>query len=212
MRVIIPFAGSMPKTRLSDVLSLSERRSFARAMLQDVLAAVQAAGHEPVLLTPSPLDSDVSTIVDDQPLSGAVNAVLSDSDLPVTVLMADLPLITATDLAQFVETQGDVVLAPGLGGGTNALVVRDRSFAVDYHGTSYLDHLETAQEMGLDVSEATSWRLTVDIDEPPDLAEVLLHNDGHASRWLAERGFSMVKSTGRANAIRTRDVQSQSSN
>lgn len=209
MRIIIPFAGSQPKTRLSDMLSLSERRVFAKAMLQDVLTAVRNAGHDPIVLTPSPLDNDVPTIVDDRSLSEAVNAVLDDDALPVAIVMADMALLTASALTRLTETLGDVVLAPGLGGGTNALVVRDSAFSVDYHGTSYLDHRAIAQDAGLSVSEVDSWRLAVDIDEPSDLVEVLLHTDGHACEWLITNGFSLADFTGRTDATRGSSTQPQ---
>ncbi|MFC6726509.1 2-phospho-L-lactate guanylyltransferase, partial [Halobium palmae] len=37
MRVVVPFAAERPKTRLGDVLDPVERRSFARAMLREVV-------------------------------------------------------------------------------------------------------------------------------------------------------------------------------
>ena len=43
MRVVVPFDEATPKTRLSDTLTESDRRGFARAMLGDVLGAVGAA-------------------------------------------------------------------------------------------------------------------------------------------------------------------------
>jgi 2-phospho-L-lactate guanylyltransferase len=208
MRFIIPFEGREPKTRLGDTLSLTERQAFARAMLRDVLIAVRDAGHDPVIVSPSPLDIETPTIVDDSPLSEAINSTLSTAVLPVAVVMADLPLVTPSTLGQFLETPGDVVLAPGIGGGTNALVVRDSAFSVDYHGTSYLDHLDIAQEAGLTVSEAGPWRLAVDVDEPSDLTEILLHSDGHAHEWLVEHGFSLETTSGRTNTTRARRTSS----
>ena len=211
MRFLIPFEGREPKTRLGDTLSLSERQAFARAMLRDVLIAVRDAGHDPVIVSPSPLDIETPTIVDDSPLSEAINSTLSTTALPVAVVMADLPLVTPSTLEEFVETPGDVVLAPGLGGGTNALVVRDSAFSVDYHGTSYLDHLDIAQEVGLTVSEAGSWRLTIDVDEPSDLTEILFHSNGHAHEWLVEHGFSLEATSGRTNTTRGQRTSSLTS-
>lgn len=43
MRVVVPFDERHPKTRLSDTLDEADRRGFARAMLGDVLGAVDAA-------------------------------------------------------------------------------------------------------------------------------------------------------------------------
>ena len=41
MRVVVPFAAERPKTRLEGVLSPEERVAFARAMLADVLEALE---------------------------------------------------------------------------------------------------------------------------------------------------------------------------
>jgi 2-phospho-L-lactate guanylyltransferase len=95
-----------------------------------------------------------------------------------------------------------VVLAPGLGGGTNALVARDPAFEVDYHGASVRDHRRIARKAGLSTATVDSFRLAVDIDEPADLAEVLLHGDGAATAWLRNRG--RVETTdGRVRFVRT---------
>jgi len=86
-----------------------------------------------------------------------------------------------------------VTLVPGRGGGTNALVVRDPSFRVDYHGASFRDHRRIAESIGATVATVDSFRLSTDVDEPADLVEVLLHApDGAAGSWLADRGFEVT--------------------
>ncbi|WP_435347691.1 2-phospho-L-lactate guanylyltransferase [Haloarchaeobius sp. HRN-SO-5] len=205
MRVVVPFEGTNPKTRLSDVLGPDERVAFAHAMLRDVLDAVRAAGAEPTVLATGPVDVDAPVGVDERRLTPAVNAVLADADRPVAVVMADLPLVTGPVLERLFATEGDVVVAPGRGAGTNALVVRDDAFRVDFHGASYLDHREAATAVGADPTTVDSHRLATDVDEPTDLVEVLVHGDGEAAEWLRTHGFRLDRGNGRVDVVRADD-------
>ncbi len=219
MRVVVPFGARDPATRLAPVLSERERHAFAERMLIDVLEAIRAAGGEPELLTDAPLadsdaapgdstDVDAPVTVDDRALTTAVNEVLATASEPIAVVMADLALATPRALDRLWGTgsgssiAGDVVIAPGRGGGTNALVVDHPAFRVDYHGASYLDHLRAARDLGATVREVDSMRLATDIDEPGDLPELLLHGDGVAADWLREAGFELDVHDGRVGVTR----------
>lgn len=210
MRVVVPYTGRDPKTRLASRLDEAERRSFSRAMLRDVLDAVERAGHDPtVLATESVSLRDAAVVVDDRPLTTAVNDALDDfgrSDADggdeVAVVMADLALATPDAVRRLADTEGDVVVAPGRGGGTNALVVRHPEFRVDYHGASYRDHRRIAEEVGASVGVVDSMRLSTDVDDPSDLAEVLLHGRGESRQWLVEAGFELDISEGRVGVRR----------
>ncbi len=217
MRVVVPFAAETPKTRLESVLSPAERSTFARAMLADVLRAVVRAGHEPAVVSTAPLEfgtlempgevaAAASLTVDDRPLTEAVNARLpadADGD-PVAVVMADLALATPDALEALLTAGADVAIAPGRGGGTNALVVDHSAFRVDYHGLSYLDHREIAREVGATLETVDSFRLGTDVDEPADLVEVLVHGreSDRAPAVLREFGFELERREGRVAAVR----------
>jgi 2-phospho-L-lactate guanylyltransferase len=201
MDVYVPFDATDPKTRLSAVLDAEERRAFALAMLGDVLSAVRAAGGEPTVLATGAVDVDAPVERDERPLSDCVNARLGGAE-PVAVVAADLALATGDALAELFGTEGDLVLAPGRGGGTNCLVVRHPEFRVDYHGVSCRDHREIAAEVGASLAELDSLRLATDVDDPADLLEVLLHGEGAAARWLADR-FEPAVDDGRATVERT---------
>lgn len=212
MEVVVPFASTRPKTRLSGVLRADERRAFARAMLDDVLtslAAVRLDGERlrPRVLSTAPVAVDVPVTVDERPLTPAVNDALRanrpTADNPLAVVMSDLALATPRSISRLCSAQGDVVIAAGLGGGTNALVVRHPEFRVDYHGASYLDHLRAAREVGASVRDHDSRRLAVDVDEPSDLAEVLLHSDGASRDWLVDAGFELAVDDGRVGVDRS---------
>lgn len=203
----MPFSPSDPKTRLSTVLDDEERAAFARVMLEDVLTALAATPDvpEPVVLSTEPLDDDpgVTVRVDDRALTPAVNDVLASADGAVAVVMADLALATPDALAGLFASDADVVLAPGRRVGTNALVSRHPEFRVDYHGHSFVDHREAAAAVGASVDVVDSFRLSTDVDEPADLAEVLAHGRGEAAAWLRDRGFALaVDDDGAVNAVR----------
>lgn len=203
MQVIVPFDGETPKTRLDPVLDRRERRQFARTMLEDVLGAIRSAGGSPLVLSTTSLDiPETPVCVDDRDLSVAVNAQLRAGPGEVAVVMADLPLVTAATLERLFEREGDVVIAYGIGGGTNALVSRHPAFRVDYHEGSYHDHLANAREVDAEVSVVDSYRLSHDIDEPNDLVDVLLYGDGAAATWLRQHGFSVSSDTGRSTIQR----------
>jgi 2-phospho-L-lactate guanylyltransferase len=204
MRVVVPYRVEDPKTRLSELLDGEERTAFARAMLDDVLAAIDRAGHRPEVLATGPIETAYPVRVDDRPLSEAVNGVLEESlpDVPVAVVMGDLPLATPRAVADLLAADGDVVVAPGRGGGTNALVVRRPEFAVDYHGASFRDHRRASEASGLSFETVDSYRLGTDVDEPADLAEVLLHGEGIAREWLDDHGFRLATGAGRVRPVR----------
>lgn len=191
MRILVPFDARDPKSRLDPLLDRPERVAFADAMLEDVLDVLSGAGHDPEVHATGPVDCGAPTTLDERELTPTVNSVLEATDDPVAVLMADLALLTEEALARLFEPTAEVVLAPGLGGGTNAIRCRHPAFRVDYHGTSYRDHLERARSCGASVATVDSFRLSCDIDRPEDLTEVLLHTDGAARAWLRDAGFEL---------------------
>lgn len=204
---VIPFRPVDPKTRLSNLLSRREREAFARAMLADVVAAVLGAGLEPLLLCTHPFESAEAEVrVAAGGLSSALNALLPTLEGPVLVIMADLPLATPDAIRRLVGTAGDVAIAPGRGGGTNALLIRDTArFHVDYYEISVSKHLAIAAAAGLSVELVDSFRLYLDLDEEEDLVDLLIHGDGRARACLEGLGFSLAVTRGRVGIVRRRD-------
>ena len=217
MHVVVPFAATDPKTRLASVLTSAERSTLARAMLADVLTAIVEAGAEPTVVSTAPLDLDtlslerrvfeaVSVAIDDRPLTTAVNARLptSHDEAATAVVMADLALATPETLERLFSHETGVAIAPGRSGGTNAVVVSHPDFRVDYHGASYLDHCEIARDVGTRLETVDSFRLSTDIDEPDDLAEILIHgmDTDRAFACLREFGFTLETRDGRVGVAR----------
>ena len=196
---VIPFRPVDPKTRLSGLLSQVEREAFARTMLADVIGAVRSAGFEPLLLSTSPYDCPgVEVRVEPCGLSDALNDLLPTLEGPVLVIMADLPLVTPDAVRRLANTDADVAIAPGRGGGTNALFIRDPSrFHVDYYECSIRKHLSIAREAGLSAECVDSFCLYLDLDEEEDLVDLLIHGTGRARTCLEELGVELAVTRGR---------------
>jgi 2-phospho-L-lactate guanylyltransferase len=209
--MIIPFKNQGAKSRLASVLTPWERQLLSFAMLIDVLDAVSGQGSATILSRPglniADIGSDVEIQESELDLNDALNALITEvarhgwpSD--ILIVMADLALLTERDVVGILNCEGDVVLCPGRGGGTNMILIRSPRFRTCYQGLSFPKHLAVARQTGLKVSVYESFRAGCDIDEPEDLAEVLLHGRGRSKKVLEEMGFSLSEN-GRAGLCRS---------
>ncbi|HOX35499.1 MAG TPA: 2-phospho-L-lactate guanylyltransferase [Methanoregulaceae archaeon] len=197
---VIPFKQKNPKTRLSCVLSQSEREEFAKAMMLDVVATVKDAMCRPVILGTEPFESDdlVQVAMPEKGLSDALNEYLSCALDSVLIIMADIPLADEASVRRVIATQSDLSIVPGRGGGTNVIFIRDPAkFRVDYYGGSFAKHMKIAADAGLSVEVIDSFRLHTDIDEKEDLPELLIHGKGKSRAYLEEKGFTLISDKGR---------------
>ncbi len=213
MRALIPFKLSNPKSRLSSLLSLEERRELAYNMLLDVVEVVGRFVDEMLVLVPPDTEAIVDfaelkgvcakgleIVEDERDLDTAVNTRL---ERDTAVIMSDLPLLTEEVLERFFQTEGDVVIAPGRRGGTNMLLVRVEGFRVSYHYGSFFKHLTIARRMGLRVRIFDSFYASLDIDEEDDLLELLMHGERKRSRrYLKSIGFEVDLSEEQPKLIR----------
>lgn len=200
IHVVIPFKHQGAKSRLSSVLSPGERRLLVFAMLKDVLSAVLGFGRATVLSRPgldiAEIGREAEILESELELNDALNSLIAEEarrgwSSDILIGMADLALLTEKDVAGILNCQGDVVLCPGRGGGTNMILMRSPEFRVCYQGLSFPKHLAFAREAGLKVSVFESFRAGCDIDEQEDLAEVLLHGKGETKLVLESLGFAL---------------------
>ncbi len=213
MKIVIPFKSENAKSRLSSVLTPDERRGLALCMLNDVIDATD--GFDVDILTPSVLSGaniESRILLSELGLNEALNEYLRRHveyvGGPVMIVMGDLPLVMNHHITEIALSDSDVVIAPGKGGGTNILCIKDPSrFRVDYYGTSFLDHLQIAHENDLTVGLYDSFAASTDIDEPDDLVELLLHGYGKAAHnMLTDLGFVVAVRNGRAQVERSGNV------
>jgi 2-phospho-L-lactate guanylyltransferase len=201
---VIPFKPVNPKTRLSGLLDQQEREAFAIAMLDDVLSAVREADLRPIVLSTEPFETEEVVIrMAETGLNDSLNMYLPDCLEKALIIMADLPLADEAAIRRTTGTQKDIAIVPGRGGGTNAIFLKEpERFRVDYYGGSFLKHLKIAEEAGLSCEVIDSFRLSTDVDEKEDLAEVLIHGTGKSRKFLEERGFLLTAENGRVGVER----------
>src|SRR4051794_15504542 len=129
--IVVPFRGLHGKQRLAP-LPEPARAALAAAMLADVVAAANAVGATVVVAPPDAReaveDAGAGRFVAD-PGSGqgaAVSAGLAElPDEPALVVNADLPCVTAADLAQLLDAlpAGGIAVAAAADGTTNPLAL-----------------------------------------------------------------------------------------
>jgi len=202
MKVIIPFKLNNPKSRLSSILSLEERRKLAELMLEDVLDVVLKFTDNIIVLVPENmhLSLDVEVVEDRRDLNDAINSRIEKD---TAIIMSDLPLLNYKVLKDFLNCDGDIIIAPGRRGGTNMLLIRDERFKVSYHYGSFLKHVEIAKKLGLKVEIFDSFYASIDIDNEQDLLELLIHGKGKKSYdFLLSIGFKLDLSNKEPKLVR----------
>ncbi len=191
VRAVVPFKTRGAKTRLSPFLSSTERQAFSEVMLRDVLRSLR--GTDITILATEDFDpgwEGARVQVDAHDLNTSLNAYIADLHGPTLIVMSDIPLIREWH-AHEMCSEG-ITLAPGRGGGTNAIFMRDPSrFHVDFYEVSFLKHVAIAKQCGLPLKILDSFYLSTDIDTPEDLTEVLIHCPGESCQYLRDIGVRL---------------------
>ena len=178
---------TLAKSRLGGVLAAAERRRLARAMLLDVLDAVQAtAGLSGVLVVTA--DAEVARLAEGQGArilrdafeTGVNQAVAQGTSLltaegrdGVVILPADVPLANPDELRAVLAAMamGGMVLVPASGdGGTNLIAAAppslvDPCFGID----SFAKHVAAARSRGIEPKVMRLDGIGHDVDNPHDL-------------------------------------------
>ncbi len=193
------------KQRLSPLLSPAERFALAEAMLQDVLAALDASRHRGYVALvsgdarahrlASQYDFEVIDDPNDPGETGAIEmatrAAIERRAEFTLVLPADIPLITTTEVDEIFAAappEGTVLAPSASGRGTNAVLQRPPGlFPLRFGNDSFLPHLAAARATGNPVEVLRLARIGIDIDEPADLADLIAApGDTRAQRLLEE--------------------------
>lgn len=187
---IIPLkALGQAKGRLSGVLDAPERRALVAWMARRVIAACQAcelitdvlvvAGDEAAAAIAAA--ASVRVVIENEPgLDGALRiaeAVTSGASATI-VVAADLPAVTAADLAAVITAARGhgtaVVIAPTDDGGTGALLRRPPCvMGTAYGPASAARHAAMAREAGVDAVTVQRRGLASDVDTPEQLDDAL---------------------------------------
>ncbi len=191
------------KQRLVGVLSAGERRALARAMLEDVLEALTAAGLGTVLVvTRDPeivvLARRFDVAILEEPENRGHTAAVTLARRAATergarrflTIPGDVPQVTREEITALVEAAPGgpaAVFVPSHSGfGTNgALLSPPDVMDLKFGEPSFENHLTAARRRGLSPIVLHLAGLGLDIDGPDDLAELLQSDRESRSRQLA---------------------------
>lgn len=182
------------KSRLSGVLSPSERRALAQAMVEDVLGTLTSHPQiTRVTLVSDDPGADLLAckygidFLDERTLNRrGLNPVLEKScdvlgtnaDDLTLILHGDIPLLAHSDidaaLGRREHTAGLIVGCDLLSQGTNLLLFDSSSRPEFNFGPGSCDkHVESARIRGVPVTILSTNGIGLDIDEPADLAQLM---------------------------------------
>ena len=200
MWVVVPVKQfHLAKQRLSTVLSSDERAYLARMLLHDVLQSITNSSKvtNTVIVSRDPAAAEIAHAFgceflteEKADLSSAVSQgasfAKSHGASSFAMVPGDVPLVTAGEITELLANaprlSGITIVSDRHGAGTNGLVVRPINLMPFSFGEgSYQVHKDTAQHLGVDVSEMKLSGLSLDIDTPNDLVSLLELADDTAS-------------------------------
>jgi 2-phospho-L-lactate/phosphoenolpyruvate guanylyltransferase len=202
------------KRRLAGVLSVAERRAFARAMLEDVLFALARAPKLAGGLVVT-RDAELAAIghsfgmrviadLRHQGPNGAIalaaNKLAAEGAAGMIAIPADVPLASAAEIAEILASLGKapaVALAPALADmGTNGIALAPPDAIPPSFGQrSFFRHREIALERGIEPRILRLAGLGLDVDRPQDLARFV-------ARPSATRSYACLEECGAVGRLR----------
>jgi 2-phospho-L-lactate guanylyltransferase len=194
------------KRRLAGVLTAEERQGLARAMLEDVLAAlagVLALAGTIVVTREAALAATahsfgarvIADLRHDGPNAAimlAANELSAEGAAGMLAIPADVPLATSAEISEILtapQTRPAVTLVPALADmGTNAVALMPTdAIPIRFGKQSFFHHLEAALERGVTPRILRLRGIGLDIDRPEDLAEFLACGSATLSRAYLDR-------------------------
>ncbi len=189
---IIPISNfSNSKTRLSPFLSEIERKELLKCMLKDIVSNIRSSVEEIIVISK---DEEVLEYAQSLGLkclnereheSDYLNNSLLDSisyvkdnysDANILMLPADIPLIKQRNIQYILENKNDFIISPSKGGGTNLLYINNEyNFKPQFGEFSFFKHVDEARRLAMNPNIYDSFYLSIDINTPQDLGELLLH-------------------------------------
>lgn len=217
MWAIVPIkALEAAKGRLASVLSADERRALMLAMARDVLTALAGcralAGVLIVSRTPEAdalaqaFGTERFTESPDADLSAALTqaAAYAAEHLQaqgVMIVPADVPLITAAEVAEILQGHTAVTIMPDDEHlGTNGLICSPpERIGLRFDGRSFRPHVDAAFASGTTPRVVPSVRFGLDVDTPDDLAALLAHGPAtQTAAFLHKSGIARRLGVGHA--------------
>lgn len=182
------------KTRLSPFLSKIERIELLKVMLKDIVDVIRNEVDEIVLVSKDEnvkeyaKELKVNFVMEKNHDSDFLNNALSDAiyevklNFPgrdILILPSDIPLIKQQHISTVKKMDNDFIISPSKGGGTNLLCFNSEyDFLTQFGEMSYFKHLNMANDLGMSINLIESFYISLDMNTPEDLGELLLHGVG----------------------------------
>ncbi len=219
--ILVPIKNTASaKQRLASVLDQPARTQLAQAMLTDVLSTLHEWKNRPKvgIVTSDPYATKLAAeyrfeVIPDLDNPGETGAIematrvcVERGEESTIVIPADIPLIESWELEEIYKhapAEGSVLVPAGDGRGTNAAFRRPANlFPLRFGNDSFKPHHAAAQATGKPCVVLNLPGIAVDVDNPPDLRQLLsLPGETRAQRlarsWnlpadLLERGADAV--------------------
>ena len=222
---IIPVSSfDSSKTRLSPFLSENERISLLKVMLDDIVDVVRDLVVDIIFVSRDEniydyaLELGVSFVKEKEHEDDMLNNALLDAiatvrdnyvDHDILIIPSDIPLIKQEHIASVQNFESDLIISPSKGGGTNLLCFNcDFDFVPLFGDMSYFRHIEEALTSGMSINLIESFYLSLDINNPEDLGELMLHGvDTKSYDYLASLNLRVTSSHGRERLNVERNVE-----
>ncbi len=182
------------KTRLSPFLTKDERVELLKVMLKDIINVIRNEVEEIVLVSKDESVKDyakelkISFVKERKHENNYLNNALKDAieevkinflHNDILILPSDIPLIKQQHISTVKNMNNDLIISPSKGGGTNLLCFNNEyEFEPCFGEMSYFKHINTATELNMSINIIESFYLSLDINTPQDLGELLLHGVG----------------------------------
>jgi 2-phospho-L-lactate/phosphoenolpyruvate guanylyltransferase len=190
--ILVPVKNlSSAKQRLAGILDQPSRTALAQAMLYDVLTTLHRWHKRPqvAVVTSDPFATNLATeyrfeVMPDSDNPGETGAIEMATRICVErgvkstlVIPADIPLIEAWELEEILKkapAEGSVLVPAGDGRGTNAAFRCPANlFPLRFGNDSFKPHHAAAEASGKPCVVLNLPGIAVDVDNPPDLEELL---------------------------------------
>jgi 2-phospho-L-lactate guanylyltransferase len=204
--ILVPVKNlSSAKQRLAGILDQPSRTALAQAMLYDVLTTLDRWDNRPqvAVVTSDPFATNLATeyrfeVMPDPDNPGETGAIEMATRICVErgvkstlVIPADIPLIEAWELEEILKkapAEGSVLVPAGDGRGTNAAFRCPANlFPLRFGNDSFKPHHAAAEASGKPCVVLNLPGIAVDVDNPPDLEELLASpGETRAQRFARE--------------------------
>ena len=209
---IIPVSSfNKSKTRLSPFLTPNERIKLLKVMLKDIITTIANEVDEIVLVSKDEnvknfaKELQVNFVKEKDHENDFLNNAVSDAieevkvnfpDKDILILPSDIPLLKAEHISTLRHMDNDFIISPSKGGGTNLLCFNEQiDYKTQFGPMSYFKHLDHANQLGMSINILESFYVSLDMNTPEDLGELLLHGYGTYTHEFLSSINIVVKSS-----------------